>query len=213
MELLRIVGLTGGLLGATLTASSQGPSAEELARRLDQRHRSLRDLTARFVQTYRSGALGREVVERGVVSIKRPGRMLWEYRSPEKKLYVSDGTTSYLYVPADRQVIVREQQGEQGLAVFLLSGKEGILDRFQVSLDPGAAAGRVRLRLSPRQPDPELESALLEVDAADRIRLVQIVDAQGNRSRFDFDEIKDNVGLKDSLFHFQIPRGVDLVSG
>ena len=64
---------------------SAGPStpAEELARRLEQRHRTASDLTARFVQTYRSGLIGREVVERGVVSIKQPGRMRWEYREPE----------------------------------------------------------------------------------------------------------------------------------
>jgi outer membrane lipoprotein-sorting protein len=42
---------------------------------------------------------------------------------------------------------------------------------------------------------------------------VQIVDAQGNRSRFDFEDMRENVGLKDSLFHFEIPRGVELVSG
>lgn len=200
------------LLAASSTAAPQPPPAEAVARRLDQRQRSLRDLTARFVQTYRSGALGREVVERGTVSIKRPGRMLWEYKSPEKKLFVSDGTTAYFYVPADRQVIVREQ-GDQGLAAFLLAGREGILDRFEVGLEPGAPAGRTRLRLSPRELDPEMESALIEIDDADRIRSVQIVDAQGNRSRFDFEDIKENVGLKDSLFRFEIPRGVELVSG
>ncbi len=184
-----------------------------MARRLDQRQRSLRDLTARFVQTYRSGALGREVVERGIVSVKRPGRMLWEYKLPEKKLFVSDGTTAYFYVPADRQVIVREQQGDQGLAAFLLSGREGIVDRFNVSLEPGAPVGLTRLRLSPKEPDPEMESALVDLDAAHRIRSVQLLDAQGNRSRFDFEDIRENRGLKDSLFRFQIPRGVELVTG
>jgi outer membrane lipoprotein-sorting protein len=32
-------------------------------------------------------------------------------------------------------------------------------------------------------------------------------------SRFDFDDIRENVGLKDRLFRFEIPRGVEVVSG
>ncbi len=213
MELVRIFRLTGWLLALAATAGSQDTAAEAVARRLDRRQKSLSDLTARFVQRYRSGTLGREVVERGLVSIKRPGRMLWEYRSPERKIFVSDGHTAYFYVPADRQVIVREQQTDQGLASLLLSGREGILDRFSVGLEPGAPAGQVRLRLTPRTPDAEMESALVELDEADRVRSVQTIDAQGNQSRFDFEEMKENVGLKDSLFHFQIPRGVEVVTG
>lgn len=201
------------MTAAAASAAPQDAAAEAVALRLDRRQKSLRDLTARFVQRYRSGALGREVVERGVVSIKRPNRMLWEYRSPERKLFVSDGSTAYFYVPADHQVIVREQQADQGLAAFLLSGREGILDRFAVGMESGAPAGLTRLRLTPRAPDPEMESALLEVDAADRIRSVQMVDAQGNRSRFDFEDIKENVGLQDRLFRFEIPAGVEVVEG
>mgnify|MGYP003694233875 CR=1 FL=1 len=32
-----------------------------------------------------------EVVERGTLAIKKPGRMRWEYKEPEHKLFVSDG--------------------------------------------------------------------------------------------------------------------------
>jgi outer membrane lipoprotein carrier protein len=88
---------------------AEASPAESLVRRLEAHQARVGDLTARFVQTYRSGVLGREVVERGRVSIKRPGRMLWEYKDPEKKTFVADGKTFYFYVPADRQVIVRDQ--------------------------------------------------------------------------------------------------------
>ena len=57
---------------------AEASPAESLVRRLEAHQARVGDLTARFVQTYRSGVLGREVVERGVLSIKRPGRMLWE---------------------------------------------------------------------------------------------------------------------------------------
>ena len=38
-------------------------------------------------------------------------------------------------------------------------------------------------------------------------------DVQGNRSRFDFDDLRENVGLTDGLFRFEVPQGVEVVTG
>jgi outer membrane lipoprotein carrier protein len=217
VELLAALGLTGLVLslapaGGATPADAAGP-AEVLARRIEQRHQRVSDLTARFVQTYRSGLLSQQVVERGVVSLKRPGRMLWEYRDPEKKTFVSDGKTFYFYVPADRQVIVREQAGQRGIPALLLSGREDLLRDFDASLEPPPAPTLQRLRLTPKKADPEVERVFLDVDQADRIRAVRVRDAQGNESLFEFDGIRENVGLPDKLFRFEVPRGVEVVSG
>jgi outer membrane lipoprotein-sorting protein len=53
----------------------------------------------------------------------------------------------------------------------------------------------------------------LEADDRDRIASLEIVDAQGNRSRFRFEAIRENVGLPDRLFRFSVPEGVEVVSG
>lgn len=188
-------------------------TAEAIARRIDKRHQSLGDLTARFVQTYRSGLMQRKVVESGVVSIKRPGRMRWEYQKPEKKLFVADGKTFYFYVPADRQVIVRKPGGERGIPALLLAGRGGILSEFTVALDKDAPAGMRRLKLTPRRADPEVETVYLEADGADRVRTIEVLDPQGNQSRFVFEDIRENVGLRDRLFQFRVPAGVEVVTG
>jgi outer membrane lipoprotein carrier protein len=211
--MLTALGLTGTLVAALAVAAPASTSpAEDLARRIEARHRGVRDLTARFVQTYRSGALGREVVEKGVLSLKPPSRMRWEYRDPEKKTFVSDGKTSYFYVPADRQVIRREQSDSRDLPAMLLSGHADIVATFDVALESGPA-GRPRLRLTPRKPEPEIEHLYVDVDGADRIRSILVVDAQGNRSQFAFDDIRENVGLDDRLFRFEVPRGVEVITG
>jgi outer membrane lipoprotein carrier protein len=214
VELLTALGITGFALGLTAQPATAAPSpnpAEALVRRIEERHRNLRDLTARFVQTYRSGVLGREVTERGTVSIKPPGRMLWEYRDPEKKTFVSDGKTFYFYVPADRQVIVREQAGERGILSRLLSGQD-ILGQFEAGLE-SATSGHPRVRLTPRRPDPDVDRVYVEADDQNRINQLEIVDVQGNRSQFRFEGIRENVGLSDRLFRFEVPRGVEVVSG
>lgn len=212
MVLLTSLAVSGALLAAPANATSSLPSpAEALARRIEERHRNVADFTARFVQTYRSGVLGREVSERGNVSVKPPGRMLWEYRDPERKTFVSDGRTFYFYVPADRQVIVREQAGDRGLLGRLLSGGE-ILGEFDAGLETTPTGG-ARLRLTPRKPDPDLDRVYIEPDATDRIRSIEIVDAQGNHSQFRFDDMRENVGLSDRLFRFEVPKGVEVISG
>jgi outer membrane lipoprotein carrier protein len=146
------------------------------------------------------------------MSLKRPGRMLWEYRDPERKTFVCDGKSCYFYVPADKQVIVREQAGQRGVAVELLSGQLDILGRFEIGLD-GGPGGRERLLLVPRKPDPDVERLYLDSDAEGRILAIEIVDAQGNRSEFRFDTIRENLGLSDGLFRFRIPEGVEVFTG
>jgi outer membrane lipoprotein carrier protein len=199
------------LLAALLaTPVPADPEGQEWARRVEARHLKARDMIARFTQSYRSGLLGREVVERGRLSLKRPGRMRWEYEEPEKKTFVSDGRRFYFYVPADQQVIVKEQGDERSLPALLLAGGD-ILSHFAVSREEGAA-GLVRLRLTPKRDDPEVASAVLVVDAEARIRAIEIEDAQGSRSRFDFAGLRENVGLGDDVFAFVPPRGVDVVT-
>jgi outer membrane lipoprotein carrier protein len=203
-----------GLMGAlTAPAATAGTPAEELARRVEAKHRTLVDLTARFVQTYRSGMLGRAIVEKGALSLKPPGRMRWEYHEPEKKTFVSDGKTFYFYVPADRQVIVRSQADSRGIPALLMSGRGEILTQFAVTEEDAQSPGLRRLRLVPREADPEIDHVLLDADQAARIRGISVVDAQGNRSQFVFDRFQENVGLDDGRFRFQVPKGVEVVSG
>jgi outer membrane lipoprotein carrier protein len=212
LELAALLALTGTLLAAGSTPPPALGSPQDLARRVEERHHSLRDLTATFVQTYRSGALGREVKESGLLSLKNPGRMLWEYQQPEKKTFVSDGRSFYFYVPADKQVIVREQADLRGIAALLLSGRGDILSQFEVSAQT-APAGRQRLRLLPRKKDAEVDEVVLDVDESARIVAIEVLDGQGNRSHFDFANVRENVGLKDQIFQFKVPHGVEVISG
>lgn len=194
-------------------ATGDSRLAQGLLRRIEERNARTRDLVARFSQTYRSGMLGREITERGVVSIKRPGRMRWEYKDPERKLFVSDGRTFFFYVPADKQVIVSEQDQQRSLAARLLYGKGGLAEEFLASLDEPLEEGVVRLRLLPRREQPDVERAFVDVEPSGRIRAIVLEDVQGNRTRFRFEGVRENTGLKDELFRFEVPKGVEVIRG
>jgi outer membrane lipoprotein carrier protein len=211
--------MTLAILLSVLSAASPaagvapGPaSAEQILEAVGRRHRDVRDLEARFVQTYRSGALEKEIVESGTLRLKRPGRMRWDYRSPERKLFVSDGTHVYFYVPSDHQVVVRKQGGDQTLAFRLLSGESDLTREFSPKLLPGLG-GQLRLQLKPRTPDPDVDSVVLDVGPQYRIDGIEIHDLQGNESRFRFESIRENRGLSDRLFHFEVPADAEVVQG
>jgi outer membrane lipoprotein carrier protein len=216
------------LLTWTLTATAQSrlpsqpvptpdarPPAGDVAVALQRKYDAIKDFSASFIQTYEGGVLRRKASESGTVYVKKPGRMRWDYTSPEKKLFVSDGRTMFLYFPADKQVMKNPvpAQDEATSAVLFLMGKGDIVRDFNVKWAEGGTENTYRLRLDPRTRQTEYD--WLEV-AADRHTL-QIVgltaaDAQGGRSSFSFSNFKENVGLADKMFQFTIPRGTEVIS-
>lgn len=209
------------LLAASLAVVMQaGPpraapvpaEARALLARFDERSLKIRDFTAKFTQTYRSGALGRAITETGTVKVKRPSRMRFEYATPEKKLFVADGDSYYFYVPRDKQVMVQNQRGDRrATARILAEGK--LLDHFDCTGEEADPLGR-KLILVPKDGDKNADVTRVAVvlDASLRLLALEIRDAEGSTSRLVFDGFKENVGLKDAEFRFDVPRGVEVIS-
>src|SRR5258708_15916280 len=96
--------LVAATLASRTTAAELSPT--QLTQSLQLKYDSIKDFSADFVHTYQGGVLRKQLTERGHVLVKKPGKMRWEYMTPEKKLFVSDGVKIYSYVPEDNQVIV-----------------------------------------------------------------------------------------------------------
>ena len=207
-------------LASLLAAPTQGAetSAAELAGALQRKYDTVRDFSADFVHTYKGGVLKRQMTERGRLTIRKPGQMRWEYVAPEKKLFVSDGTKLYSYLPEDNQVIVSEMPDEDRAATpaLFLAGKGSLTRDFVPSLTElpeGLPEGARALKLVPAAGQPDYEWLILAVDAKMlALRGLVFVDAQGGISTFAFTNLKENVGPADKTFVFTPPRGVDVVT-
>lgn len=176
----------------------------------DARSRTIRDFTAKFTQTFRSGALGRAIVETGTVKVKRPSRMLFEYLTPDRKLFVADGETYYFYVPRDKQVMIQNQRGDRRATARILA--EGrLLDHFKCVGEEKDALGR-KLILAPLEKDADVTRISVVFDGQYRLLALEIQDAEGAISRLVFEAFKENVGLLDSTFRFEVPKGVEVIS-
>jgi outer membrane lipoprotein carrier protein len=203
---------------ALLIFTASDSTAPELAQALQKKYDAVKDFSADFTHTYEGGVLKKQITERGQLTIKKPGRMRWQYTTPEQKLFVSDGVKMYSYIPQDKQVIVASvpPDDEATTPALFLAGKGNLTRDFTASLvelPAGMPAGSKALKLVPKTRQQDYDWLVLVVDPASlEIRGLVTIDAQGGKSSFSFSNLKQNVGLADKDFAFKIPRGVDVVS-
>jgi outer membrane lipoprotein carrier protein len=207
---------TSSMATQTLHVPDVRPPAADIAAALQASYDRVKDFTASFTQVYEGGVLRRKAVESGTVAIRKPGLMRWEYTSPQKKLFVSDGKTMYMYFPEDRQVMTSPMpdHDEATSAVLFLMGRGDVTRDFTARWVEGGAPDEYAVRLEPRIRQAEYD--WLEVTARRdtlQIRALTAGDAQGGRSVFTFTNLKENVGLADKLFQFSIPRGTEVITG
>ena len=205
------------VLAASAVAPGQQPappSATEIAAQVQQKYDRVRDFSADFEHEAESGVLRKTLVERGSLLVKKPGKMRWTYKSPEQKVFVSDGVKMYMHTPADNQVIVSDvpTDDQATTAVLFLSGKGNITRDFTVAMAEGAVPGAYALRLQPKLQQRDYDWLQIVVDRSTfQIRSLTTADKQGTRSTFRFSNFKENVGLADKTFAFSIPRGADVI--
>jgi outer membrane lipoprotein carrier protein len=202
------------LIPSAWAVQSRAP-AVETARALQQKYDRVKDFSADFAHTYEGGVLKKKSAERGTVQILKPGRMRWDYTSPEKKLFVSDGHQIYSYIPADKQVIRSPMPSgdEATTAVLFLTGAGNLTRDFNVSYAEGDRSDSVALRLDPKRKQHDYDWLIIVVDSKTlQIRGLTAADQQGGRSSFVFTNYRENTGLSDKVFEFKIPRGVDVLN-
>jgi outer membrane lipoprotein carrier protein len=150
------------------------------------------------------------------VLLKKPGRMRWNYQTPDPKMYLSDGDLLWLYEPEDKQAFKQDLKSSQlPAALAFLTGKGKLSEQFEISFAKDSRVGGPRdyiLALSPRQPQPQVKSILFVVDPETFfVRESLITDGQGNTNDLLFSDIKVNGRLSDATFHWTPPAGVRVI--
>jgi len=205
--------LAAFLLAAPAALPASPPDVDALLRSVQSFYRGTRGIEARFSQIMSSRTLGAPQEESGLLYLKPPGKMRWEYTRPKGKLAVADGTRLYLYLPEDRQVMVGtiKDLDTGAMVTRLLWGESVIGEDFRVDGPPSAEAdGSFALHLKPKQPDFPYESLVVHIATDGSVPRIEMVDPLGNRMEYRFAEIRTGRSLPDKLFTYQIPRGVEI---
>jgi outer membrane lipoprotein carrier protein len=220
--------MLGTILLAIVSAfSPPARDAHAVLHALEARYHHAQTLKASFYERYSDGNGGASA-ESGTVYFSRPGRMRWEYESPESKLFIVDGTNVWFYVPSDHTAS-RTKIGESSdwrTPLAFLTGKTnlGRLCRNIEILVPKpdrnpaenpSEPGNTVLRCIPRvdsgDAGEQIRDVLLEADPD--ARLVRIVVQQpGNlTTEFRFKNWEENLPIPETKFHFEPPAGVAVV--
>ena len=207
------------MLVALMTVpAAQDVQLQALVEKVQAHYDALDGFEAEFTQRYERRLLRKTIEESGRVVVKKPGRMRWEYQMPEEKLFVTDGSRSYFYLPMEKQVMVSHHpRGAMGMGegspFELLAGTSRMTDSFAFfTSKQEPQRGGVMLHLVPTRHHEEFEDVEIEVspETGELLRVV-LIDAQRNQTEFSFENIRRDIDLPESLFRFTIPSGVEVV--
>jgi outer membrane lipoprotein carrier protein len=208
---------------------SHAPNAKSVARAFEQHYQHTRSMAGLFLEKYTSGGSG-ITVESGKVYFEKPGRMRWDYDSPETKMFLVDGKNVWYYVPADHtasRTSVKESD-DWRTPLALLAGKVK-LERLCGSItlaNPAGAKGAQRsdpeekpsapensvLVCSPRKEDADVfQRVLLEINPQHQLARLSIEQSGDIEMEFRFGDWHENVSIDPNRFRFVPPKGVAIV--
>jgi len=201
--------------------------AQTAVRAFESRYRHARTLKAIFFQSYHDGKGGISA-DSGTVYFSKPGRMRWEYESPEEKLFLVDGSHVWFYVPADHTASRAKlsESSDWRTPLALLAGKTD-LSKLCRHIEPAAPssmasegslaptptpAGTV-LRCIPRQGQEtdSIHELLLEIDPQGFLTRILIQEAGNATTEFRFGNWEEILAISEAKFHFAPPPGVAVV--
>lgn len=231
---LRVFFLSALLAQLAGVTGAQPDDAGTLVQKFERRYRGSSTLQAAFLERYLER--GKEVrSESGMAYFGKPGKMRWEYQSPERNLFVVDGKWSWFYVPADHTATrIRARESSDWRTPLALLAGEMKVSRIcaLVQVDPQARPLNSNgimlqcvLRGSPPEKPREAGNAVslldsqaanvsFELDGAtgELLRIVMF-DPGGVQIEFRFADWQFNPRLEGSKFHFDPPVGVAIVDG
>lgn len=202
-----------GLLVLLLFSFSQTP--EDIALKVEAKLRSLQSIQANFKHNYFSSSISTPLKEKGKFYYKKPDLMKWEYKEPEKRIYLLKGGFFFEYIPEDKQIIKYDlsKEGYEPEILFLLSGKKKISDNYSLEFSPFPTEHpkAFQLKLTPNR-EADYSFILLEIN--EKSWLIQkaiFFDWAGNKQEFHFERIRVNKPLARDLFELKAPPGVEII--
>jgi outer membrane lipoprotein carrier protein len=180
---------------------------------IEDRYNQARTLQVQFQQTYELQRRGR-TTESGVLTLRKPGKMRWDYTSPQGKLFLSDGQNIFLYSPNSNRVEkmkAKEADDMRAPLAFLLGKLDFSRDFREYRLR--TENGRTWITAIPKSEKMPYTQVEFLYAPDYRIERLKVVGQDQSVMEFAFQQEKINPPLDDKLFRFQMPPGAELVEG
>ena len=198
---------------AQFPAEAAGVEVNALLKGIEQRYNHAKTLQVQFSEAYSVGGQARKS-EAGVLTLRKPGRMRWDYTAPPGKLFLSDGKEVYLYTPESHRVEktpLKETEDMHGPVAFLLGKLDFAKEFREFAVKPDGANYIVTAKAKTNK----LPYERVEMTVTPDYQIQRLVINGQDQSilSFRFAEEKLNPAVEESQFKFQMPPGATLVSG
>lgn len=186
-------------------------SVSAAAIELDRSATAMSGMEANFVHSFTAKGFKNSQVESGTVVFGALPAMRWSYSKPEQKLFVFDGTNSWFYVPADKQVTQSQVTDSRKRELpFLLLGDPAARDKHFVVKQQNRG-GNVVTTLTPRVKGALMRDVVVTIAPSTHlIQRIEYTDRDGNRTSFAFSGYHRRAAAADT-FKFTPPAGVQVV--
>ncbi|MEW6002697.1 MAG: outer membrane lipoprotein carrier protein LolA [Nitrospirota bacterium] len=191
------------LMSVSLGASS----LDEEIQRIQKAYEKIKDMKGDFTQRSHIKDLKRVDTYKGLFFIKVPMKMKLEYKGENgQEVFLKDNQI-IIYQKKERQALKSKfDRNTYGQApVALLGGFGRIQEEFNISKKNN------KLILTPKVPVEGIQ--FIEIEPSREgfpISSFTIYDPHSDRIEIKLKDVEVNTGLKDSLFEFSLPKGVNI---
>jgi outer membrane lipoprotein carrier protein len=179
-----------------------------LLKTVEQRYNRVATLEVLFREDYTMVGHARRS-ESGVLDLRKPGRMRWEYTDPKGKLGVGDGKVFWMYYPSENRVDKMPLKDADDAPLAFLLGKLHFEKEFR-NLQGKPEGADTRITAEPKTDDLPYTAVEFLVTREGRIREVKVTRLDNSITGYAFDQEKLDPRLDDRLFQFQVPKGAQV---
>ena len=198
-----------GLVAVCATASAT--PLDTLLKGVEARYNKAKTLQVLFQEEYTPPGHARRT-ESGLLLLRKPGKMRWEYSQPAGKLFVSDGKLLWLYTPSENRVekMKFQESDDMRAPLAFLLGKLHFDKEFR-NIQGKPEGADTRITAEPKTDNLPYSSVEFVVAPDNHIREVKVTGFDRSVLHFTFDQERLDPKLDDNLFHFEVPKGAELV--
>lgn len=164
---------------------------------------------ADFKQTYWNKLFDRTDKSEGRLSYQKPGKMRWDYLKPNTKSFILNKNTLWMVEPEDKIAYINRcfQSDALTASLVFLGGKGKLSEQFKIVTQKTG-----ELVLTPKIKNPVLEQLILVVDPkTSRVTQSTLIDADGNKNEFKFENRRYNRKISAKQFEYQASKDLELL--
>jgi outer membrane lipoprotein carrier protein len=194
-----------------LPALAATTAIDGLLKKIEERYNHSQTLKLDFSESY-AGIKSPVQNESGVLYLRKPGRMRWEYTTPAGKLFLSDGKEVLTYSPADHSAEkgkLKESEDMHAPLAFLL-GKLDFAKEFK-SFQSRTEGADTWIIAEPKSENLIYSKVEFLATPDGEIHRVRVTGQDQSKLDFTFTNEQRNASVAPAMFIFHPPPGVQVV--